>query len=206
MPKRPKFKYNYKKSEEYKIRTLQRKVRQLDKQVEINTHDAGDTGTQGTTGAIYPLSQIAQGDASVEREGLQISPVHLQYKIAALANTTLSQYIRFIFFVDTQNHGVYPTVADLLESDSSFSWPEHNTRPRFQILRDICIPLSVTSKPTVFKKGIIKFKSGFKIWYNGGTAAEVSNGKNSLFCYVVSSDNVNQPTSNFYTRLRFKDT
>lgn len=187
---------------------LNRRITRLERggYQELKTHDKSSEGTRGTTGTIIPLSEVAQGDTSLTREGLQIRPRFLVYKIFANGNSSgPTNQVRLIIFTDKGNQGTYPTAAQLLEADSMTSWAEHDTRPRFKIHRDMIISVPYGTNNATFRKGIIKFNKNKKIWYTGTTAAEASNGKNALFAYIISNDNTNQPTCSLYTRLRFVD-
>ncbi len=157
-------------------------------------------------GVITPLSQLAQGTTSITREGLQICPRHLTYKIHVVsdAGSASAEYIRVIIFVDKQNAGSYPTAVQLLETDSYLAFPEHDSRPRFRIYRDFMIQLDSVGHSGTLRKGIIKFGKNFKIWYKGTTAAEASNGKNALFLYTTGSNNT-AGLLNVKTRLRFTE-
>lgn len=199
------FKINKTTQYKHSLSKLKSDVRQIKQAIEYKTHDVANAASRTGTGSIIPLSQIVQGESSLTRNGLQICPSHIEFKLVTVADTTLSQFVRVIFFVDKQNHGTYPTISELLESDSVFAFPEHNTKPRFKILKDKVYNISVVGRPNTFAKGVIKFPKNFKIWYNGSSASEASNGLNALFAYIVSNDSINPPSGHLYTRLRYKD-
>ncbi len=173
---------------------------------ELKTLDTVNEGTRSTTGQILPLTAMSQGDTSLTREGLQIRPRHLQYKIVNTihANDTACT-TRYIIFSDKEMQGTYPTPAQLMEGDHIASWPEHDTRPRFRIHKVITISHSINGNRRQTRNGIIKFSANHKIWFSGTNAAEASLGKNHLFLYVVSDEQTNSPQGNFYTRLRFTE-
>ncbi len=128
---------------------------------ELKTHDLINSTAIGSTGAIFGISLITQGDSSLTREGLQIQPTSLEYKLRLVINTSaVASVVRILIFRDTQQQGTIPTIAELLEADSTVSFKQHDTRPRFKILRDMIIPMSITGSSRVqFIKGYTKMSS-----------------------------------------------
>ncbi len=171
---------------------------------ELKTFDTNTDSTRANTGNIFNLSNMAQGDTSITREGLQCQPRSLAFKlwVVAHASATATQF-RMIIFKDKEQHGVVPTVAQLLEADDHDSFPEHSSRPRFKIYRDIQILVDNTGHKQDFIKGFIKFGKKAKIWYEGTNASQVSMGKNTLYVYTISSEATNVPNYTLDTRLRF---
>lgn len=171
---------------------------------ELKTHDAVVTTAPGTTGVITLLSGIGQGDTSLSREGLVIAPKNLQYRFRFVQHASAtSTFIRVIIFTDTEQHGVIPGLLDLLEVDDDMSFIEHDTRPRFRILRDMNFVLGDTNVKEIFVKGYIKLRGKMNF---GGTAATITSmGKNALFMYIVSSEASNVPARVTSFRLRYTD-
>lgn len=193
-----------------KVKYMDRKIRRLEKGYgkELKTYDQALENTPGTTGSFECITDMAQGDTSITREGLVIQPRHLQYKLITKAHASFSgtaQWLRVMIVQDTQQSGVAPTVAMLLESDTIGSWLQHDSRPRFRILRDFTITLPLNGNASKVYKGIIKFNKNAKINYQGTGTAAASMGKNNLYVYMLSNDNTNSPTSYFYSRMRFCD-
>ncbi len=207
MPKR--YTLRYIKPNPSKRSRLSKRITRLEKGYgkELKTHDTANSAAVDTTGTFATLSGIAQGDTSLTREGLQVRPRHLEWKIQATVHASASQSIwRCIIFVDRENQGVAPTAAQLLEADTIIAFPEHDTRPRFKILRDLIGTLfNDGGREIIFRKGIIRFGKRFKIWFSGTTGAEGSLGKNTLWAYFVSSEATNAPTVALQSRLRFVD-
>ncbi len=185
----------------YKIRRIQQGYGQ-----ELKTFDITGNAVYDNSGSIISLSSIAQGDSSITREGLQIKPRHLLFRlhVNTHASATATQ-VRIIIFTDKQQNATAPTVAELLETDSVMFFPEHDTRPRFKIHRDMLFMVDPTTLQQRFKKGMIKFGKSAKIWYKGVAAAATSNGKNALYMYIVSNEATNTPTVQWQYRLRFID-
>lgn len=192
-------------------KALARRVSKLERGFnrELKTFDATRTTSPTTTGGVQNLNVMGQGDTSLQRDGLQIKPKHLTWKIRIKNNASASTgtFVRMILFTDREGQGSYATATDLLESDDIDAWPEHNTRPRFKIHKSIVYRVEpATSSPhAIYDKGIIKFPKNYKMWYNGSAAAEASVGKNALYVYLVSDQATNSPAIEFNSRLRFVD-
>ncbi len=198
----------------YKVARLSRRLNSIEKgkYKELKTHDIVPyTTAPTTTGVIIPLSAMGQGDTSLLREGLQLQPRNLQYKLYFQIHAdgaAVATNVRVMIFQDQEMHGDWPIPTDLLESDNTTAFVEHDTRPRFKIFRDFFVTLS-KSGPNYsgFMKGIIKFGKHSKIWYQGTDSTEASQGKNSLFLYIVSNEAGagTAPITLIQTRLRFVD-
>ncbi len=209
----PSRRYKYKRGGAYIKRTLPisnaKKIRRIQQGFgkELKTHDVRNDAVRSDTSSIFNLSAMAQGDQSIQREGLQIQPRHLRYQlILAHHASATNTYCRIIIFQDREQHGTAPTAIQLLETDVYDSFLEHDTRPRFRILRDMLMPMSNSgSSGTQVIKGFIKFSKSSKIWYEGTAAADSSMGKNQVYIYVVSNETTNTPTVNIQTRLRYID-
>lgn len=171
---------------------------------ELKTHDSTTSDTPNTTGLIVGLTLIAQGDTSLSRDGLQIMPKNLQFKIRVVKHgSATNTQVRIIIFKDKEQGGTLATVADLLEGDGTLDFTEHDTRPRFQILRDLDFIVQTGSETMIFRKGFIKLRG--KIWFGGTSAAQTSQGKNNIYFYIVSSEATNLPSVIVQARLRFHD-
>lgn len=203
----------YRRRKRYKARVqtnkrLQTRIRRLEtgRYKELKTYD--DTpfnGYVGTTSSFAALSDMAQGDTSLTREGLQIQPRNLQYKIRCICNpSSTSNALRVIIFKDRMNNGSVPTVSDLLEAEDTYSFIKHENKPRFKIYRDMYIPLAPTGElvqPMI--KGMIKFSKKTRIYYLGTGSTYANLGRNNIYAMIVADDNTNQVQVVMKTRLRF---
>lgn len=192
-----------------RLKRLNNRVKRLEQgfDKEMKTYDDSRSGALPDTGSgeIACISDMAQGDTSITREGLVIQPRHLEYKFVCLANSATLYQARLIIFLDTQQSGTPPTAAQLLESDVSTAWIEHDTRPRFRILRDFWLVPDTGTRAAIVKRGIIKFPKNMRIHYSGTTSGDASMAKNNLYIYCTSNTASGAPSLNLYTRLRFVD-
>jgi len=175
------------------------------KNKELNTLDTIANQTIPSTGHFIPLSELAEGTDFDERIGNTIQPRHLTIKGDMTWHATATHTrLRMIIFKDKDNHGAYPTVAQILKSVVWHAFPEVNARKRFKVYRDSTFELNST-QPAIFFKDFIKFGKKTRIEYSNTTAAEASNGKNALFALFISSEATYEPTVQFGERLRFVD-
>lgn len=197
---------NYKKKSTNKNRRINAVVMAK----EINTHDYAFAGNiDSILQGVLPLTEIAQGTQSVQRIGLKINPISMEYKLLTTIDLgTDTSLVRMIIFKDTQNNGVYPTINELLEdiSPNVMSWKEHDTRPRFHIYRDELINMNNLTTTQCYIKGFIKFSSKLLIEYKGTGALQSSNSTNAIFCFLITDEVGGYlPYVNFKTRLRYYD-
>ncbi len=188
-------------------RRLSKLERGHDKELKTFDQPVAHNGLVGTTGAVVCLTAMAQGDTSITREGLQIQPRSIEVKLTVYQNASATGSLhRLIIFRDLEQHGTEPTVANLLESDGIASFPEHDTRPRFKILRDI-VTTHVTGADNqdAFYKFYLKFGKKSRIWYSGPSAVDANLGKNQIYVYYVNTDDTNKISTVISSRLRFVD-
>lgn len=174
---------------------------------ERKTHDTSISTNINNTSTITLLSGIAQGDESVQREGLVVQPSHMQYRIWCNANasSTGADYVRVIIFRDKEQHGTAPVATDILESDSFEEFCKHENRIRFQILRDFLIKVDTGTNRSVIKKGIIKFNKKQRLHYIGTAGTAANMGRNTLYVLFIGNAVSNVPYLIMETRLRFTD-
>lgn len=180
--------------------------------IEYKFIDVNSTSTgYNTTATIAPLSQIAQGLTSITRVGdsFRLQTIEVRGRVFAAAAATNS-VVRIIIFRDLDNDGVLPPATELMEIDSVNSAPlspfKFNRKGRFSILYDqmmttqSILATGVSSKEFVYKANL----SGH-VQFLGTTAASASNGKGSVYIYIVSDESANTPTVAYYSRITFTD-
>lgn len=179
---------------------------------EWKTHDKTQAAVViSNAGTLYSLTEIAQGDRSLDREGLVINIQSLWLKILLSSSTAhaASHEIRLIIFRDNgnENGGTVPTIAgDLLEAAGVLDFTDHQTKSRYKILYDkfiIINPSQSTVQKTILKKYYKKFNRPKKCFYTNTTAAD--EGKGQLYLMAMSNTATNQPTIAFRSRVKFTD-
>lgn len=120
---------------------VSRKVTALVRETEIKNFDVATTSsaplTLPGTGVIVPVSQVAQGDSSLNRDGRQINMkgVVCNYQ-HAVAGTPASAGFRCALVLDKNGAGSAPTWVDIFEADNAWSQYNANSWKRFKILYD----------------------------------------------------------------------
>lgn len=191
-----------------KINRLEKRIKKVEMGDNLELKTSDDVpfyGTVGSTWTVQHITGIAQGDTSLTRDGLQIRLKNLQYRLnvskdAASARTL----VRVVIFVDRENNGVAPTADEVLEgvTPTYMDFAEHDTRPRFKILKDMIFDMQDSSKIAFFKKGYKKLKLG-TTYFRGTSSTVASAYKNHVFVMAQSSDNTNQPFVHMHTRVRW---
>ena len=210
-----KYKKSYrKKGKKTSVAKLSKRVDKIERggEKELKTYDTDASGTAGTNWQLLNLSSMAQGSTSLTREGLQIRPKHLtlKWQIESNVNNDDVTRVRIILFRDKEMHGTNPTIAQLLEgvSPDELSFPEHDTRPRFTIIRDKVITLNTAITGTETGrtgKFYYVFPKNARIYYQGTTAVATDMGKNQMYVFIYATDNTYQIGYNFNSRLRFTE-
>lgn len=140
------YRYKAKKqSTQTEVKKLKKKMRKFARAIEKKHHDIKATSKVAANDSpVFGLSLISEGDASTQREGLQISPTYLECraKIKYAKDTGVGmQPIRVIIFQDRDQAGTLPLVTDVLEGAYISSLYNNVNLKRFRIVSDkICKP------------------------------------------------------------------
>lgn len=164
--------------------------------------------TYGNTFSVVCVSEIAQGLTSTTRVGDSLKIQHIYFKFMCVANNASSgSSVRVLVFRDLDNSGTYPTATQFLESGnvslSQVCPAKFNTRERFSILFDETVNVLVSSQSSACG-GFSRDHAGH-ILYLGATAAQASNGKGSVFVAIYGTDNTNQATVTWWSRILYTD-
>lgn len=134
-----KYKAKTQKSTKSEVKTLKKKVNKMTRSIEKKHHDLSATKVAASDAPVFGLSLISEGDASTQREGLQISPTYLEIRAKvkyAADNTIGNQPVRVIIFQDRDQAGTIPTVTSVLEQADISSVYNNVNLKRFRILSD----------------------------------------------------------------------
>ncbi|WP_445775568.1 hypothetical protein [Shewanella sp.] len=157
-------------------------------------------------GTMIGLNQVAQGDTEITRDGEQIKAVSLYIKAVLTINAaaTASQIRVIIFKAPMLVTATTPTPADLLEAVTVISPLNRNVYKKYRIMYDKTFTLDSNGVQSRTIKYFKKFVN-LKLRYQGGGALITDMRENALFCLVIGSEAVNEPTINIYSRIRFID-
>lgn len=142
--------------------------------------------TAATGGVVTPLNDFSQGTGPSARIGSTIKNQWLILKgYLILPATTGGDIYRLTIVSDHEAFGSQATNAQVFESQTVFSPPNFQARPRFRVLVDHTIPITNPTTPgagasSEIKTFELKVPLGFKTSYNGnaGTIGDVV--KNSV--------------------------
>lgn len=156
----------------------------------------------GTTAVIYPLTQIAQGDAYNNREGNSVKAKSLFYRQTTVLNTSAEQtFVRVVIFKDMEQNGTSPTAAQLLESSGNYISPlNHVNGTRFKILRDHIVNVTKTLNAKQYET-YIRLSNHIKFSDSASTDTKEGN----IYLLLLSDQATNTPTIDFNSRLRYVD-
>ncbi len=174
---------------------------------EFKLTDVADSGTFAGAGVIHYISAIAQGDQSLNREGLKINLQSIQLKAVYTKSANQDHDLcRLMIFTDRKNQGALPNVVDVLETANYLAFKEHDETNRFRIFYDKMIPVNETAGTTTkahFLTYYKKFTSPVKIHYQGTSANIGDASNNALFILLIAASATTTYATNI--RLRFTE-
>jgi len=206
MPRKPFVLGRRKRAATKKVATKGYVKKMLDKAQEIKFYDESGTVSLSTSGSVFCVSDLAQGDTDITRDGDKIVLKSMQLRgTMTLADT--SNIIRIIVFqwfpVDTASD---PTADDILQTTGTFgivSAYQHDQRNQYHILADRTYTLTTASQPYRHWQIKIPFKYVKKqaTFLAGGVY-----GANHIHILMISdSAAVADPTCSFYSRIYYTD-
>lgn len=176
--------------------------------VEVRKLDIPDTSTynpDNSTGSVFHLSALAEGDSDNARTGNSIMGKYLTVRYTCIKHASASATnVRMLIVRDNQQIAdSSPTIAQLLDtngSDYCLAPLNDDTVGRFQVLHDVSYQLDANR---LFKTSKINLPIKFHIRFNGNADTDIQ--RNGIYLLVVTSEATNTPTFKFYSRLGFHD-
>lgn len=163
--------------------------------------------TPAPAGVLDLLNGMNKGDNINNREGQQIKTMSILFRatinINSLATATA---VRIMLVVDSQPNGAAFTVANLLENTVQVIQSPINigNKRRFLVLFNKVLTLSINGRRKAyfnyFKKVMLK-----TVFNNGNAGDETDITTNTIYFVAFSDESANQPTINYYSRIRFVD-
>lgn len=170
---------------------------------EMLHHDVGqDATTVLSTGTVYSLTAISNGDDAGTRTGNSILLRTLLNRIRftkhASATTTV---VRFILLWDTQQIGdTTPAPGDILQYADVDSPLNLASSGRFKVVVNKTVALS-SQMPIWHSERYLKLYKHIR--YNGSASTDIQ--KNGLYLLVVGDQATNLPTMDWYARVGYHD-
>lgn len=182
------------------------------KYFDVNTADAGCD----TTAQITCLTNMAQGDTNITRDGNTVALKSLQIEGYVNFDTAVPyESVRIMLIRDNDNlGGTAPTVTDVLESSNVMALRNKNTPKRFTVLMDrfmTCDKDHLGKRYSYYHKfGMMKDKQGnptrsHHLYFDGVNAADYTRGH--LFLIVLGNTATAGTLSShgWNSRIRFYD-
>ena len=147
-----------------------------------------------SSGTILSLCHTSQGDDHTSRNGRSVKADSLFMRgtvtVDSLAN---GSFVRQIIFIDKQNSGVLPTIAQLLNSTDHLAPINKNFGKRFRVIYDRTYNVNTDSRENAMFK--IYRKLHQHIEYSGTTATGDGTGVNSggVYMALISNEATNTP-------------
>lgn len=175
--------------------------------VEKKKYDVEVTATTvSSSGAVYSLSGIAQGDTDQLRNGNSILCQNLYLRGVVAQPNNLTGMFRLIIFLDKQQvSDTSPSLTDVIDPTFSnyYNAPLNNlTVGRFKILKDTKFHTEPGSAITIPFKYFIPL-TGHHMRFNGTASTDIQKG--GIYILVVSDKGALFPTIEYVSRLTFTD-
>ncbi len=177
--------------------------------VEFKNHDVQQTAIALSNAVtITQLTNIAQGDTTVTRDGAQCKIVSIMLNYTLQINASAAgTVIRVMLVHDRQTNQAIYTSGDLIEDttaiDSLVSPRNLDNKLRFSVLYDRVHTLSIAGNQKVNTKFYKKLN--IKLRFDNAAAAITSLTQSSLSLVNWTDEATNVPSITSFVRLRFVD-
>lgn len=163
-----------------------------------------------TTANITQLTNLAQGDTDITRDGAQIRITAIRCSgFMVVDPTAVNSFVRVMLVLDKQTNGaIYTTaalLADATAGDAVASPLNLDNKFRFRVLYDEVIALSAGSSSGGIKFGFFLKMPNLKIRYSANVGDITDLASNSLSLFMISNEPTNVPATTFGVRIRFLD-
>ncbi len=163
-------------------------------------------------GRITQLTNIAQGDTAVTRDGNQIKLTAINFKAIITCNvsaTTIGSTINCYLIEDRQTNGAIYASADLLASvvnTTSLVTPLNiDNKFRFRVLKRWIVHVNNEGHPRQTIKYYHQFGNQMKLRFDSNNGDITDLTSRSLSFLAIGNEAVNEPTVTMFSRLRFVD-
>lgn len=211
--RRPK-KSNFSKESSYdnwkKNQKTASKVNDIGKMIEYHYHDNQPSRTLTLIGNVDNLLQVAEGDSSLTRTGLKITPTSALIKIRTKANALSAQgaLCRYMLVRDTQQvSSTAPGTGDILETYGlrALSPLSRLFRDRFEVIWDKTVVVSAAGAQGDVQYFIknVKLPASKPVYFNGTGSGSIQ--RNGLYLVSVTDEGTDSPAMFCEFRMRYAD-
>ncbi len=169
-------------------RQQNRRISRLERSQEVNVGVKAISVSPDTGGVIVGISQLAQGDTNLTREGNKVIAKRINLRLRFLKTVATTDTMRVIIFADKEQHGTIPTLANVLQSVDTTSHLNINNKVRFRIFKDMIVNFSSDDAggPDLVYRQIKVNLRNMPIFFIGTAADDASAGKNNLYLLAVA--------------------
>lgn len=161
------------------------------------------------------LNGLAPGSGASQRIGTQIDIMTVELRLTwTVGGSTTPGHVRVMMCYDKQTNATAPALTDILENGATIAPTSAlrlmSNRRRFKIIMDRTFSHGALS--TGEATGDMYFYGRYKrrpivTQYNAGTAGTVGDiVTNALYLLIFAEASTNNPTCDYYARVRYVDT
>ncbi len=159
-------------------------------------------------GLITQLTNIAQGDTNITRDGDQLKVVEIHVSLWYVFNVSATATaIRTLLIEDKQTNGAIFTAGNVLEDvtvfDNIVSARNADNMYRFNVLLDRVVNLAAGSGPTKSYKRVFRMQKKLRYDGNAGDITDLASCSYALL--FLATEATNTPTVTGFIRLKFID-
>lgn len=187
-----------------KKNTLTKRVTKLEQN--LNAEEKKFDDTQGSasftsSGSIFSLGTVDQGNGVNQRIGNKIKLTGLNVRVRVYASTSsAAETFRMIIFKDNQDRGVAPLITDLLENNQVESPLKQSNMGRFRILADRTLCLRDNTQASMI---IMNKKLNSIMRYEGVNLTDVVKG--GIYVAYIGTQAVHFGTMLYWFRVWYSD-
>jgi hypothetical protein len=179
---------------------------------EIKRFDTSATAQAATNaGALFNLTQMAQGVDYNQRDGLSVRLLGMETDITFISSATQNASVRLIALLDLDNQGATPAVADVVEgallatTNAVNAKFEHTNTERFVILYDEHLPITLAPSAASIQTRKLRIPLGTHCRYSAAAGAVASGREGQVFLMFIGSTAANHSTFDFSNRVAYVD-
>lgn len=172
---------------------------------ELKYVDTSTSGSLTTSGVITCLTNVAEGDTQLNRNGISQLNHSTLNRLKIILNSGASTCTcRSIIFVWNENaQETAPTLAKILEDPTNILSPlDIESSKDYTIIRDKIITLTTGSYPMYYSNKYIKLNP-LHSKYSSTTSSSQTSGH--IYQLIMSDTVANNPSFILYNRLRYYD-
>lgn len=193
-----------------KVAKNQAKVNAIGSMIEYHYYDNQPSRTLSLIGNVDNLLQVAEGDTSLTRTGLKITPTSAEFKIRTKAGPISADgaLVRYMMVRDTQQEtDTVPGTGDILETYGLrvLSPLSRLFRDRFEVIWDKVVTVSAEGAQgdTHYFSKKVRLPPSKPVYFNGATGNDIQ--RNGLYLVSITDKGTNSPLMFCEFRLRYAD-